>query len=154
MRNSILNALGITSYEQEYNELVKEYENLKRAHETVQAANDILARQIIDLEDRVELLSTQPNKYVWEHCRKFEKEHTAEMEHRAFANGRASAYSELGIWRLDAIADGNCLVRLQDGSIVELIADDLVDVTEPPCEPKIDVLKGEIIIDDLQDVGA
>ena len=41
--------------------------------------------------------------------------------HRAFGEGRASAYSEMGIWRLDAIAEGNCLVMDKNGDVYELL---------------------------------
>ena len=170
-KDLVAEILGIKSYEEKYEKTKQTLENLQRAHETILAANDILARQIIDLEDKVEVLRINPEKYVWEHCRKFEQEHTADMEHRAFANGRAAAYGELGIWRLDAIARGNCLVRLsneEDAEIVELIADDLVDVYEETHserlsrrvvldtaqEAKIDAVAGEIVIDDLEDIGA
>lgn len=163
--------LGIKSYEEKYEKTKKTLDNLQRAHETVQAANNILASQIIELEDTIEVLKEKPEEYIRERCHDFARTHTEDMEHRAFANGRAAAYGELGIWRLDAMARGNCLVRLSnedDAEIVELIADDLVDVYEETHservnrrvvldtaqEPKIDPVAGEIVIDDLTDIGA
>ena len=171
LKEAIAGLFGVRSYEHEYQNARHELEQLKHAYEITQKSNDILADKIVELEDRVELLSTTPEKYIWDHCRAFEKTHTEDMEHRAFANGRAAAYGELGIWRLDAIARGNCLVRLSnedDAEIVELITDDLVDVyeethservsrrvvLETALEPKIDPVAGEIVIDDLTEIGA
>ena len=164
-KTKLLKLLGFNTYEEEYDRLVNEFENLKREYETVQAANNILACNVIDLEDEVELLATLPNKYAQVQIEKLRKELDEDIRdknkrayNRGFTHGRASMCSEYGIWRLDAQKRGNALVRLNNDfehlDIVELIADDLVDVKEPPQEPKIDVLKGEIIIDDLQDIGA
>ena len=170
-KEAVAGLLGVRSYEHEYHGARLELEQLKHAHEITKKTNDILADKIVELEDRVEVLSSNPEKYVWDRCRAFEKAHTEDMEHRAFANGRAAAYGELGIWRLDAIARGNGLVRLsneEDAEIVELITDDLVDVYEETHnervnrrvvldtakEPKIDAVAGEIVIDDLTEIGA
>ena len=169
-KDFVAEILGIKSYEDKYEKTKQTLENLQRAHETILAANDILARQIIDLEDKIEVLKANPEKYVWERCRDFARTHTEDMEHRAFANGRAAADGELGIWRLAAIARGNCLVRLSnedDAEIVELITDDLVDVYEKTHsekvdrrvvldtaqEPKIDAVAGEIEIDDIEELA-
>lgn len=158
LKVTIAGLIGVRSYEREYQGARLELEQLKHAYEITKKTNDILADKIVELEDRVEVLSITPEKYIWDHCRAFEKAHTEDMEHRAFANGRAAAYGELGIWRLDALKRGNCLVRLSnaDDEIVELIADDLVDVVAEGHErvSRADVLKGEIPIDDLVDVGA
>ena len=171
IKEAIAGLLGVRSFEHEYQNARLELEQLKHAYEITKKTNDILADKIVELEDRVEVLSTTPEKYIWDHCRAFERTHTEDMEHRAFANGRAAAYGELGIWRLDAIARGNCLVRLSnedDAEIVELITDDLVDVYEETHservnrmvvldtaqEAKIDAVAGEIVIDDLTDIGA
>ena len=170
-KDLVAEILGIKSYEEKYEKTKQTLDNLQRAHETVQAANNILASQIVELEDTIEVLKEKPEEYIRERCHDFARTHTEDMEHRAFANGRAAAYGELGIWRLDAIARGNCLVRLSnedDAEIVELITDDLVDVYEEThservnrtvvldtdLEPKIDAVAGEIVIDDLTEIGA
>ena len=44
-----------------------------------------------------------------------------EKIHRAFHEGRYAAYSEMGIWRLDALKDGNRLVMDKDGNVFELL---------------------------------
>ena len=69
--------------------------------------------------------------------------------HRAFANGRAAAYSEMGIWRLDAIADGNVLVQDKEGNVYELLQG-LEDVVPDVNNPQ--TTEDEIFIDDLEGV--
>ena len=91
-KDFVAEILGIKSYEDKYEKTKQTLENLQRAHETILAANDILARQIIDLEDKIEVLKANPEKYVWERCRDFARTHTEDMEHRAFANGRQQGY--------------------------------------------------------------
>lgn len=61
----------------------------------------------------------------------------------AFANGRVSAYSEMGIRNIEAHERDNALVRLEDGSVVELILG-----LETVYDEK-DVGDDEIFIDDL-----
>ena len=71
------------------------------------------------------------------------------MRNKGFAEGRQSAYSELGIWRLDAIEAGNRLVMDKNGDVYELL--ELQDV-KPDGEGKVE--DDGIIIDDLTDIGA
>lgn len=68
-----------------------------------------------------------------------------QIYHRGFAHGRQAVYSELGIWNIEAHERGNSLAILEDGEIVELICDDLVDV-----KPSEDISSlEEIKIEDL-----
>ena len=50
------------------------------------------------------------------------------LEHRAFAEGRAAAYAELGVWNIDAHECGDTLVMDRDGNVFELLT--LEDVLE------------------------
>ena len=68
-----------------------------------------------------------------------------QVYHRGFARGREAVYSELGIWNIEAHERGNNLAILEDGEVVEVICDDLVDV-----KPSEDISSlEEIKIDDL-----
>ena len=71
------------------------------------------------------------------------------MRNKGFAEGRQAAYSEMGIWRLDAIKDGNRLVMDAKGDVYELL--ELQDVN-PDGEDMVE--DDGIIIDDLTDMGA
>lgn len=71
------------------------------------------------------------------------------MRNKGFAEGRQAAYSEMGIWRLDAIEAGNRLVMDACGDVYELL--ELQDV-KPEGEGK--VTDDGIIIDDLTEIGA
>lgn len=67
---------------------------------------------------------------------------------RGLSDGRAAAYGEMGIWRLDAIEAGNRLVMDAKGDVYELL--ELQDV-KPDDTDKVE--EDGIIIDDLVDVG-
>ena len=71
------------------------------------------------------------------------------MRNKGFAEGRQAAYSEMGIWRLDAIEAGNRLVMDARGDVYELL--ELQDV-KPEGEGKVE--DDGIIIDDLTEIGA
>ena len=63
--------------------------------------------------------------------------------HRAKNEGRFNAYSEMGIWRLDAMEQGNRLVMDREGNVFELL--ELEDVTGDAIAQSLD----EIEIGDL-----
>ena len=71
------------------------------------------------------------------------------MRNKGFAEGRQAAYSEMGIWRLDAIEAGNRLVMDACGDVYELL--ELQDV-KPEGEGKVE--DDGIIIYDLAEIGA
>ena len=73
------------------------------------------------------------------------------MRNKGFAEGRQAAYSEMGIWRLDAIEAGNRLVMDACGDVYELL--ELQDVKPDDDNMTTTDLDG-IIIDDLTDIGA
>ena len=71
------------------------------------------------------------------------------MYNRGKAEGRQNAYSDMGIWNIEAHENGNRLVMDACGSVFELL--ELQDV-KPDGEASGS--DDEIIIDDLVDVGA
>lgn len=71
------------------------------------------------------------------------------MRNKGFAEGRQAAYSEMGIWRLDAIEAGNRLVMDACGDVYELL--ELQDV-KPDGEDMVE--DDGIVIDDLTEIGA
>lgn len=171
IKELITKLFSIETYESEYAAVSKELASLKNEIDIKTGANDVLARKVVDLEDKVEVLTQDPDKYVWQKLTEYENEYESRIYNRGLNDGRMSAYSEMGIWNIDAHERGNVLVRLSnddDAEIVELIADDLVDVYEETHservnrrvvldtaqEPKIDAVAGEIVIDDLEDIGA
>ncbi len=158
MNDFIIRLFNIKTYETDYEKLLEAFKALRHETDILKGANDVLARKVVELEDKVETLVQDPDKYILQKLSEYKTEHNNRIRNRAFAEGRMAAYSELGIWRLDALERGNCLVRISnaDDEIVELIADDLVDVVAEGHErvSRADVLNGEIPIDDLIDVGA
>ena len=76
-----------------------------------------------------------------------------EKIHRAFAEGRIAAFSEVGIWRLDALECGNRLVLDKEGNVYELLQD-MEDVNKVPTTevPDVQLADDEITIDDLIEV--
>ena len=72
-----------------------------------------------------------------------------QLEHSAFARGRASAYSEMGIRNIEAHERGNELLILDDGEVVELITG-LEDVKTEEKNEFLDTGSDEeIFIEDL-----
>lgn len=170
VKELITKLFGIETYESEYAAVSKEIASLKNEIDIKTGANDVLARKVVELEDKVEVLTQDPDKYVCQKISEYEKEYESRIYNRGFNDGRMSGYSEVGIWNIDAHGRGNVLVRLSndvDAEIVELITDDLVDVYEETHsekvsrrvvldtaqEPKIDAVKGEIEIDDIEELA-
>ena len=158
LKELITKLFDIQTYESEYASVSKCVGTLKNETDILKGANDVLARKVVELEDKVETLVQDPDKYILQKLSEYKDEYKDRIYNRGFNDGRMCGYSEVGIWNLDAHGRGNCLVRLSndvDAEIVELIANDLVDVVEGSERvSRADVLNGEIPIDDLIDVGA
>lgn len=129
----IIRLFNIRTYESEYNELITKYENIKKAQETVKMANDILARDVIDLEKTLEVIAEEPAKYVeqevinkWADCIEVHEDKVKRAYHRGIAIGRRSAYSELGVIVYDAHQEGKDVAVIEDGNHFGVLADDLV----------------------------
>ena len=131
IKELITRLFNIETYESEYASVSKELASLKTEIDIKTGANDVLARKIVDLEDKVEALTQDPDKYIWQKISEYEKEYEDRIYNRGFNDGRMSAYGEVGIWNIDAHGRGNVLVRLSndvDAEIVELLRGKLVDV--------------------------
>ena len=158
-KEKLASMFGIETYEKENRKLNGDIETLSGAYDLLKDANTILAHDVVKMEKELDRIKEDPEKYIEEEverrvCEEIDKL-PDRIRARAFAEGRMSAYSEMGIWRLEAIERGNNLVMLQNGDIVELIAEDLVDVKDEGSERVLrSDLIDEIIIDDLQDIGA
>lgn len=155
VKELITKLFGIETYESEYAAVSKEIASLKTEIDIKTGANDVLARKVVELEDKVEVLTQDPDKYVCQKISEYEKEYESRIYNRGFNDGRMAGYSEVGIWNIDAHGRGNVLVRLSndvDAEIVELLRGKFVDVVAEDgheCVKREDVINGEIPIDDL-----
>lgn len=177
--NQILKSIfNIKTYEEEYNNLQDDFGVVARAYAETKATNNVLAKEVIKLENELSQLKTDPEKYVEEQveqrtCLK-EAELEERLKHRWKSEGRQEAFFDMGIRNIEAHERGNILVQLPDGEIVEMILG-MEDVKEEPeraefyadgvyyyiDEPesatdldsiKIDDLLDDVTIDNLEDV--
>lgn len=160
-RQSIAKLFGVETYRDALHEMSLE--------------NDSLASQVVKLKVRCENLADEVEYYknneeVKELADKYIKmiqiyqeaaancnamiddvnDKTKRAYNHGFSDGRMAAYSEMGIWRLDAIEAGNRLVMDRSGDVYELL--ELQDV-KPDDDMTTPDLDG-IIIDDLTEIGA
>ena len=157
-REIIANIFGIETYEEKYRQKCLENEILAKriAKLTISLENTKAELDFYKLsdEDKIKVLMKDANE-AYEYFAKRGKEcdelidRMDRIEHRAFAQGRQAAYSEMGIWRLDAIEAGNRLVMDACGDVYELL--ELQDV-KPEDTGKVE--DDGIIIDDLTEIGA
>lgn len=163
------NLFGIETYEEKFNQkcieneiLAKRIAKLTISLENTEAElkfyklNDenklkIMREDIKGLEDQYtrniqiyEELTVRCNAMIDDMESKLQR-----MYSKGLSEGRMAAYSEMGIWRLDAIKDGNRLVMDACGDVYELL--ELQDVK---AEDTNMVTDDGIIIDDLTDIGA
>ena len=82
-------------YADEINRLNGDFENLARAYETIQNANTILAHDLVAAEDELEKIKADHEQYVETEVERRILEWSVpdNIRHRAFAEGRMSAYS-------------------------------------------------------------
>ena len=123
---------GIDTYKKENDRLANDNNRMAKEIEVQKATSRTLADTLIDLEMKLELLKKEPDKYIEEEVKRrmelFDKNYKDRLYHRAFTEGRMAAYTEMGIWRLDAIKNGNRLVMDKNGEIYELLQD-IEDIT-------------------------
>ena len=141
IREFIIKLFKIKTYENEYKKLNSEYNEIKNDYvltlnvvdnykKDLEKANLEIERLNQVCEEPLALINKEVSAIVeqYERCvedfRELAKKHER-MQHKAFADGRSSAYSELGIWNIEAHERGNQLIRLSDGSVVELITEDV-----------------------------
>ena len=160
MKRFLADLFGIDTHEQDLERLTKEKEWLA----TEMARYKVLCEKMeaelsfykLEDEEKIKVLMEDANdayKYYMTQAKKCETMINA-MEniiHREFARGRQCAYSELGIWNIDAHKRGNSLAILENGEVVEVICDDLVDVKADV--GKMTIPDDEIVIDDLVEIA-
>lgn len=131
VKELITKLFDIETYESEYAAVSKELALVKHEFDIVTGANDVLARKVVDLEDKVKEISEEPDLYAEKKIDEIVERCKNQWYNRGFSDGRMSTFSEVGIWNIDAHERGNVLVRLSnddDAEIVELLRDELVDV--------------------------
>lgn len=113
-------------------------EKLNILREDVKGLEETYIKRIAEAENMIALSKAD--------CDMAEKKlsEIKQVEHRAFAKGRMSAYSEMGIWNINAHTRGNILVRDDDGEVYEMIRGKLYDVDDD-----IDIEAAAVKIDDL-----
>lgn len=113
-------------------------EKLDILREDVKGLEETYMKRIAEAENMIALAKAD--------CDMAEKKlsEIKQVEHRAFAEGRMSAYSEMGIWNINAHTRGNILVRDDDGEVYEMIRGKLYDVDDD-----IDIEAAAVKIDDL-----
>lgn len=156
----IVKLFGIKTYEREYTEYKSMYEDLQKTHNISLAVIETYKKDLEDLtlinEDPLEYIHKQIDDTVsaYEECVNDLEEMTKkqeQLEHRAFANGRQAAYSEMGIWRLNALKAGNCLVCDEEGNVFELLQN-LEDVKAEDYDNEPTISLDEISLDGIEGV--
>lgn len=137
MKKLIADFFGIATHEEEVKRLAGENFSLSQELKAMRNAYKYINEKYQELQK----ISVDPIKYVDEETRKLEEQFTrcanvcedivAEVNerqekldrevHRAYANGRADAYAEMGIRNIEAHERGNELAILENGEIVELL---------------------------------
>ena len=160
IRNWIAELLGIQTYEEENERLNGMVSSLADQAAEYKVKAQVLAEEVEyyknneeakELADRyIRMIQVYQNSAVRCECVIEDMEDKLKrMRNKGFAEGRQAAYSEMGIWRLDALEAGNRLVMDQKGDVYELL--ELQDV-KPEDTGKVE--DDGIVIDDLVDVGA
>lgn len=145
IKKFIIKLFRIKTYETEYNKCNSELNQLKSAYNIslsviesykhdLEVATSNIERLTKVCEEPLALIDKEVSAVVeqYEQCvedfrdlaEKYDR-----MQYKSYAEGRAAAYSEMGIWNIESHERGNCLVQLKDGSVVELINQDLMDVS-------------------------
>ena len=160
IKNWIAELLGIQTYEEENERLNGMVSSLADQAAEYKVKAQVLAEEVEyyknneevkELADRyIRMIQVYQNSAVRCECVIEDMEDKLKrMRNKGFAEGRQAAYSEMGIWRLDALEAGNRLVMDACGDVYELL--ELQDVK---AEDTGMVEDDGIVIDDLVDVGA
>ena len=135
-KQTLANMFGIETHEEDVRRMNMENESLASQVARLQIRNDQLHEELafykLADEDKVKLIredADQAYEIYVKLATKCDKmiEEMEQIAHREFARGRQAAYSEMGIWRLDALDAGNRLVMDKNGDVYELL-NDLEDV--------------------------
>ena len=134
----IIKIFKINTYEKEYKKYKELYQEALTGIETIKSVAESYRRDLESLKitsgdvikraENILAIVEDPNR---------KREY---YEHRAYANGRQSAYAEMGIKALDAKAEGKTLYVDHDDNLIEELDEESF---EKFCE------ENEIKIDDL-----
>ena len=131
-KQTLANMFGIETHEEDVRRINMENESLAQQVARLQVRNDQLQAELafykLTDEEKVQTIREDADQayeiYVKlaQKCDKMIDE-IEQIGHREFARGRQAAYSEMGIWRLDALDAGNHLVMDKNGDVYELLED-------------------------------
>ena len=163
-KQTLANMFGIETHEEDVRRMDMENKSLAQQVARLQVRNDQLHEELafykLSDENKIKVMSKDIEELEQTYkarIREYEElaarcdkiiDDIEQIGHREFARGRQAAYSEMGIWRLDALDAGNHLVMDKNGGVYELL-EDLEDV-----KPDVDTvmttsLQDEIDISDL-----
>ena len=134
----IIKIFKINTYEKEYKKYKELYQNAVTEIETIKSVAESYKRDLESLKitsgdvikraEDVLAIVEDPNR---------KREY---YEHRAYANGRQSAYAEMGIKALDARAEGKTLYVDHDDNLIEELDEESFEKFCAENEIKIDDL--------------
>ena len=163
-KQTLANMFGIETHEEDVRRMNMENESLAQQVARLQVRNDQLHEELafykLSDENKIKVMSKDIEELEQTYkarIREYEElaarcdkiiDDIEQIGHREFARGRQAAYSEMGIWRLDALDAGNHLVMDKNGDVYELL-EDLEDVKASDDAVVNTVSTSEIEIDDL-----
>ena len=134
----IIKLFKINTYEKEYKKYEELYQNALTEIEVIKSVAKNYKRELENLKDICDdSIKTSEDALAMVNDPDRKREY---YEHRAYANGRQSAYAEMGIKALDARAEGKTLYIDHDDNLIEELDGESF---EKFCE------ENEIKIDDL-----
>lgn len=134
----IIKLFKINTYEKEYKKYKELYQNALTEIEVIKSVAKNYKRELEGRKDIFDdLIKTSEDALAMVNDPDRKREY---YEHRAYANGRQSAYAEMGIKALDARAEGKTLYIDHDDNLIEELDGESF---EKFCE------ENEIRIDDL-----
>ena len=138
MKKWIIKLFKINTYEKEYKKYEELYQNALTEIEVIKSVAKNYKRELENLKDICDdSIKTSEDALATINDPDRKREY---YEHRAYANGRQSAYAEMGIKALDARAEGKTLYIDHDDNLIEELDGESF---EKFCE------ENEIKIDDL-----
>ena len=134
----IIKLFKINTYEKEYKKYEELYQNALTEIEVIKSVAKNYKRELENLKDICDdSIKTSEDALATINDPDRKREY---YEHRAYANGRQSAYAEMGIKALDARAEGKTLYIDHDDNLIE-------ELDGESCEKFCE--ENEIRIDDL-----
>ena len=117
MKKWIIKLFKINTYEKEYKKYKELYQNALTEIEVIKSVAKNYKRELEGLKTTADdLIKTSEDALATINDPDRKREY---YEHRAYANGRQSAYAEMGIKALDARAEGKTLYIDHDDNLIE-----------------------------------